>query len=147
MHFKLLHPGAHYSIHHATLSRNDTLLRNRVRIREQWARFYHTLLNTESLKLDPAIIDLLPPRPLGVSLGVEPSVDEMTEIIKGMPSWKAVGPDGLPAELLKLDHPEFVHCFHSILVNVWITGEVPQQWKDVIIKVLHRKKDGSDCKN
>ena len=118
-----------------------------MRIREQWARFYHTLLNTESLKLDPAIIDLLPPRPLGVSLGVEPSVDEMTEIIKGMPSWKAVGPDGLPAELLKLDHPEFVHCFHSILVNVWITGEVPQQWKDVIIKVLHRKKDGSDCKN
>ena len=56
-------------------------------------------------------------------------MDEITEVIKGMPNWKAVGPDGLPAELLKLDHPEFVLCFHSILVNVRITGKIPQQWK------------------
>ncbi len=57
----------------------------------------------------------------------------MTEAPKGMPNWKAVGPDGLPAELLKIDHPAFAQCFHNILVNVWLTGEVPQQWKDAII--------------
>ena len=32
-------------------------------------------------------------------------------------------------------------------VNVWSTGEVPQQWKDATIKVLHKKKDRSDCNN
>ena len=95
-------------------------------------------MNTGSLKIDPTIIYLYPPRPLEVSLGDEPSIDEMTEVIKGMPNWKAVGPDGLPAEVLKLDHPEFVQCFHSIIVNVWKTGEVPQQWKDAI-KVLPMK--------
>ena len=26
-------------------------------------------------------------------------------------------------------------------------GEVPQQWKDATIKVLHKKKDHSDCNN
>ena len=32
-------------------------------------------------------------------------------------------------------------------VNVWSTGEVPQQWKDATIKVLHKKKDRSDWNN
>ena len=64
-----------------------------------------------------------------------------------VPNWKAVRPDGLPAELLKLDHPEIIQCFHHILLNGWITGQVPQQWKDAIIKVLHKKKDTSDCNN
>lgn len=126
---------------------DGTLLRDKVQIRERWMRAFHKLLNTKSLKLDPTIIDPLPPRPLEQSLGDEPSVDEMMGAVKTMPNWKAVGPDDLPAELLKIDHPDFIQCFHHILVNVWITGEVPQQWKDAIIKVLYKKKDRTDCNN
>ena len=110
-------------------------------------RFYNTLLYTKSLKLDPTIVDLMPQRLLQLSLGDELSRDEMMEVIKGMPNWKAIGPDGLPAELLKLDHPEFVQCFLRILFDVCITGEVPPQWEDAIIKVLHKKKDLSDFNN
>ena len=68
-------------------------------------------------------------------------------VIRGMPNWKAVGPDALPAEVLKLDHPEFIRHFHNLLVNVSSTGEVSQQWRDSTIKVLHKKKDRSDCNN
>ena len=49
------------------------LLRDKVRIRERWSVVYNKLLNTTSQKLDPTIIDLLPPRPLKLSLGDEPS--------------------------------------------------------------------------
>ena len=119
-----------------------TLLQDKVRIRKRWAGFQHKLLNTKSLNLDPTIVDLLPPRPLELSLGDEPSMDEMmTEALKGMSHWQAVGPDGFPAELLKIDHPAFAQCFHNILANVWEPGEVPQQWKYAIIKVLHEKED------
>ena len=90
-----------------------TLLRDRMRIRERWARFYHTFWNTKSLTLSPTIIDLLPPRPLEESLRDEPSMDEMTDVIKGMSNWKAVGPDGVPSELPILDHPEFVQYPNS----------------------------------
>ena len=38
-------------------------------------------------------------------------------------------------------------CHQNILVDVWVTGEVPQQWKDAIIEVLHKKKDRTDCNN
>ena len=97
------------------------------------------LFNTKSVKLVPTIIDLMPPRPLKLSLGDEPSIEEMTEALKGMPNRKAVGPDGLPAELPK-NRPGFAQCFHSVPVSVWVTGEVPQQWKYAMIKVLHRRR-------
>ena len=49
----------------------------------------------------------------------------MTEALEGMSNWKAVGPDGLPAELLKNDHLAFAKCFHNILVSG--KQEFPQQ--------------------
>ena len=86
------------------MDEDGTLLRDQVRIRERWLGHFHKLLNTKSLKLDPAvIIDLLPPRPLELSLGDEPSMDEMMGVIKSMSNWKAVGPDDLPAELETAD--------------------------------------------
>ena len=69
----------------------------------------------------------------------------MMAVIRGTPNWRAVRPDFLPAELLKIDHPEFIRYFHNLLVNVWRTGDVPQQWKDATIKALQKKKDRSDC--
>ena len=89
--------------------------------------FYHKLLNTKSLELDPTIIDLLSPRPLKLSLGDGPSMDEMTEALKGRSNLNAVGPDGLPAELPKINHPTFAQCFQNLLANVWVTGGAPQQ--------------------
>ena len=66
----------------------------------------------------------------------------MVGVIQGMPNWKAIEPGSLHAELLKLDHREFIRCFYISLVNVWRTGDVPQQWKYLTIKVL-QKKEGS----
>ena len=74
-------------------------------------------------------------------------MDDTMGVILGMPNWKAIGPDSLPADVLNLDHPEFIKYFHILLVNVWSTGEVPQPWKDAAIKVLQQKKDRSDCNN
>ena len=92
-------------------------------------------------------IDLLPPLPLNLSLGYEPTMDEMMEALEGISNSKDVGSDGLPAELFILDHPAVAQCFHDILVNVRVTGEVPRQWTDAIIKVLHKKKDRTDRNN
>ena len=62
-----------------------------------------------------------------------------------------MGPDELPAELLKLGLSDSSHeillAFHDIIVSVWMTGEVPQEWKDATIKVLHKKMDRTECSN
>ena len=61
-----------------------------------------------------------------------------------------MGPDGLPAELLKVladEGENILGKFHDIIVAVWRGGGVPQQWKDATIKVLHKNKDRTECGN
>ena len=68
-----------------------------------------------------------------------------------MANRKAVGLDGLPAELLKVLADEgqlnTLETFHDIIVAVWGGDGVPQQWKDATIKVLHKNKDRTKCGN
>ena len=127
------------------------LVRDNARIRERWVRWFHKLLNTKSPTLDPSIVDELKQRPPCRALDDVPSRYEVEEAIRALANRKAVGPDGLPAELLKVlaDEGEFntPGNFHDIIVDVWRGGGVPQQWKDATIKVLHKKKDRTEYGN
>ena len=66
-----------------------------------------------------------------------------------MANVKAVGPDELPVELLKLGinyDPTVLREFHRVIKLVWHQREVPQRWRDAVIKVLH-KKNRIECGN
>ena len=51
------------------MDEDGTLLKGKVRILERWARYFGTLLNTKSPKLDPDISDLFQQRQLQPSDG------------------------------------------------------------------------------
>ena len=78
------------------------LLRNKGRIRERWMRFFRSLLNVKSDMLDPDIPKRLTQHPVASALGIEPTEEEIATAKKAMANAKAMGPDDLPAELLKL---------------------------------------------
>ena len=67
-----------------------------------------------------------------------------------MANAKAMGPDNLPAELLKLGvraSPRLLAAFHGIILRIWQERTVPQLWKDAVIQVFRKKKDPTDCGN
>jgi len=101
--------------------------------------------------LDPTITDELKVWPPYSPLDDVPSRYEVEEAIRAMANRKAVGPDGLPVELLKVLVDEGdsnnLASFYEIVVAVWRRGRVPQQWKDATINVLHKKKDRTECGN
>ena len=78
-------------------------------------------------------------------------MSETKKALRSMANGKAMGPDELPAELLKLGLSDSSHkvllAFHSMIVAVWMAGEVPQEWKDATINVLLKKKDRIECSN
>ena len=127
------------------------LLRDNALIRERWVRWLHKLLNTKSPILDPSNVDELKQWPPCRPLHDVPSTYEVEEAIRALANRKAVGPDGLPAELLKVLADErdldTLGKFHDIIVAVWRGGGVPQQWKDATIKVLNEKKYRTECGN
>lgn len=101
--------------------------------------------------LNPTITENITRVPIALSLGDAPTLEETKLALGSMANDKAMGPDGLPAELLKLgldgDPSEILCEFHRIITAVWMTGGVPQEWKDATIKVLHKKKDRTECEN
>ena len=129
---------------------NDLLLRDVELIRERWARWFHTLLNAKSPKLDPNIAEGLDRWPENMPLRVQPTMQELTDAIRTLTNGKAVGPDGVSVELFKITlngDPALRQRLLDIVVRIWRGGEVPQQWKDTIIKVLHKKKNRTECGN
>ena len=129
---------------------NGVLLRGVEFIREQWVRWFHTLLNAKSPRLDPDIAKRLDQWPENMPLGVQPTMQELTDAIRSLANGKAVGPDGVSVELFKTPlngDPTLRRRPLDIAVRIWKGGEVPQQWKDAIIMVLHKKKDRTECGN
>ena len=134
----------------STFIPHGKLLRKLDEIRARWRRYFTSLLNTTSATLNRTIIEGLSQKPTTLLLGDPPAVSETKKALRSMANGKAMGPDELPAELLKLGISDSSHeillAFH-IIVAVWMTGEVPQEWKDATIKVLHKKMDRTGCSN
>ena len=126
------------------------LLHDKGRIRERWVRFFRSLLNSKSDMLDADIPKRLPQHPVASALGIEPTEEEIAPAIKAMANAKAVGSYGLPAELLKLGLQQdrtILRELHRLTILVWRQGKAPQQWKDAVITVLHKKGDKTECGN
>ena len=70
--------------------------------------------------------------------------------MKAMTNAKAGGPDGLSAELLKLGLQQdrtIVLELQRLVTRIWREGKVPQQWKDAVLNVLHKKGEKTECGN
>ena len=66
-------------------------------------RFSSGLLNGKSDKLDLSIIAGIPQRPISYVLGTKPMEEEVTTALRSIAIAKAMRPDELLVELLKLD--------------------------------------------
>ena len=77
-------------------------------------------------------------------------MQELIDDIQSLANIKAAGPDGVSIELFKITlngDPALRRRLLDIVVCIWMGGGVPQQWKDAIIMVLHKKKDQTKCGN
>ena len=77
-------------------------------------------------------------------------MQELTDAIRSLVNVKAVGPDGGSVELIKITlngDSAMRRRLLEIVVRIWRGGVVPQQWKYIIIMVLHKKKNRTECGN
>ena len=112
---------------------NGVLLRDVKLIRERWVRWFHTLLNAKSPRLDPIIAEGLGPNiaeglgqwPENMPLGVQPTMQELTDAIRSLANGKAVGPDEVSVELFKITpngDPALRRRLLDIVVRIWGGG-------------------------
>ena len=81
---------------------NGVLLKDVELIRERWVRWFHTLLNVKSPRLHPNIAEDLDQWPENMPLGVQPTMQKLTDAIHSLANGKAVRPDSVSVELFKI---------------------------------------------
>ena len=130
---------------------NGVLLRDVELIRERWVRWFHTLLNAKSPRLDPNIVEGLDQWPKHMPLGVQPTMQELTDVIRLLTNGKAVGPDEVSVELFNITlngDPALRRGLLDIVVRIWRgarfrrSGKMPLSWY-----FTKRKKDRTECGN
>ena len=129
---------------------NGVLLRDVELMRERCVRWFHTLLNAKSPRLGPNIAEGLDQWPENLPLGVQPTMQELTDAIRSLTNGKTIEPDGVSVKLFKITlngDPALRRRLLDIVVRIWREGEVPQQWKYAIIMELHKKNDKTECGN
>ena len=62
-----------------------------------------------------------------------PTMDEVKESIKQLKNNKAAGIDGLTPELFKFGPGKLIRIVHRVVVWIWETEQLPDEWKDVVI--------------
>ena len=145
-------------------------LRNVELIRERWVRWFHILLNAKFPKLDPNIAEGLDRWHQNTPLGVQPTMQVLTDTIRSLANGKAVGPDGVSVELFKIvlnDHHALRRRLLDIVVCICRGGggaapvEIGYHHGTVIHTksaapveigyhhgtVIHTKKDRTECGN
>jgi hypothetical protein len=60
---------------------------------------------------------------------------------------KALGIDLIKEQLIKRAGPDFVEYMHQLIIKIWTTETIPEDWNWSIICLIHKKGDVTMCSN
>jgi hypothetical protein len=76
-----------------------------------------------------------------------PTLDEVSRAIECLKSFKAAGPDGVLAEVLKAGGSIVKEWAHRIIAKIWTTQQYVEEWHESPIVPLFKKGDSEICDN
>ncbi|XP_050344603.1 uncharacterized protein LOC126769729 [Nymphalis io] len=113
---------------------------------KRWAEHFNDVLYPTTLSANLSYVNSLEDFPVSEYLDNPPTFEEFVKAVKRLKNSKSPGMDQLPAEVYKYSGKHIVSRLYHLILNVWETEEVPQEWKDAIICKLYKAKgDVSDC--
>ena len=119
-----VHGPRRFSLH-PVRSTYGVLIKNKELILERWAEYLQNLLNKVHTT-DPGFLDDLPIIP---NLDDPPFFDEVEMAILNLKDNKTVGPDNIPAEVIKFGGCALHRMLLNFIIDCWSAKCLPQQWK------------------
>ena len=85
----------------------------------------------------------------GVTTHVEPDIleCEIKCTLGSISTNKAIGGDGIPAELFQILKDDAVKVLHSICQQIWKTQQWSQDWKRSVFIPIPKKGNAKECSN
>jgi len=76
-----------------------------------------------------------------------PTFEELEKAIKRLKNNKALGADGITAELFKQGGIELKNQMLQLILHIWANEDLPHEWKFGIICPILKKGDPMTCSN
>jgi hypothetical protein len=111
-------------------------------ILNRWKNYFSQLLNVHNVS-DVGQIEVHTVEPLVPG----PSRLEVEIAIAKLIKYKSPGSDQIPVELIQAGGEILLSAIHKLINSVWNKEELPDQWKESIIVLVHKKGDKIDCNN
>ena len=93
------------------------------------------------------VFSTLEVRPVDEELAIPPSPEEVGRAIRAMANGKAAGASGILPELVKYGPDELHECLLALILTVWSSGGVPQEWRNAQLVPIPQRGDLSHCDN
>jgi hypothetical protein len=74
-------------------------------------------------------------------------LDEIQEIIRNLKRMETPGTDQINAELLEAAGPQMTQRIQELILNIWRSERIPNEWNKSIICPIYKKGDKSECSN
>ena len=112
-------------------------------IMARWRNYFSHLLNVhEDNDVRQAEIQTVEP------LVPEPSAFEFELAIGNLKNQKSPGIDQILAELIKAGSRTIYYCaIPKLIISIWNKEELPEEWKELIVVPIYKKRDKTDCNN
>ena len=111
---------------------------------KRWVEHFSSVLNRP-----PPIVEAdIPPADSELNINIDPPTEiEIRKCIGSLKNGKAAGPDNIPPEALKVSDESSAKILRKILLKVWETNKIPDEWKEGHLTVLPKKGDLTQCDN
>ena len=123
----------------------STVITEKEQILNRWQHRFSVLLHTPSGITSDAL-DAVVVHPERNILDTVPTLDEVSKEATAMKNSNAPEADGIPAEMFKHGGVKLQRRLHELFVNIWISKEMPQHFKDssIIINFKHLLREPLD---
>jgi hypothetical protein len=74
-------------------------------------------------------------------------LDEIQEIVRNLKRMKTPGTDNINAELLQATDPQMTHRIQDLILIIWRSERMPNEWNKSIICPIYKKGEKSECSN
>jgi hypothetical protein len=130
--------------------KNGTILTDREQVLGRWVKHFKLFLegeNLEETQTEKPNREAVQPTEENIENCTTPTRKEMIASIYKLHNNKSPSRDGIPAEVVKNAGDNLINHLHKLMVYVWNTEIMPQDWNTGHICPIYKKGDRLNCRN
>jgi len=77
----------------------------------------------------------------------EPSTSKFDLVIERLKNHKSPVIDQIQGELIKAGGSKIRGAIHKLTISIWNIEDFPEEWKELIIVPIYKKRNKTDCNN